>query len=61
MQAAAALNGEYNTSFLTTQLIANYGASLVCNVDREHTRYEVVLIFFLLKKLLFFIIPIIFY
>lgn len=49
MQAAAALNGEYNTSFLTTQLIANYGASLVCNVDREHTRYEVLEFFYLLK------------
>jgi len=41
MQAAAVLNGEYNTAFLATQLLANFGASLEVNVDRENIKYEV--------------------
>lgn len=41
MQAASALNGEYNTAFLATQLLANFGASLEVNVDRENIKYEI--------------------
>lgn len=41
LQAAAVLNGDYNTAFLTTQLMANYGATLDVNVDRENIRYEI--------------------
>lgn len=41
LQTAAVLNGNYNTGFLTTQLMANYGASLDVIVDREYIQYEV--------------------
>jgi len=41
MQAAACLDGDINTAFLTTQMLANYGTTLEVNVDREHIKYEV--------------------
>jgi len=41
MQAGAVLSGKQNTAFLTTQLLANYGASMNVTVDREHLKFEV--------------------